>query len=71
MSKFRIRDKRESLELTLANVAERTKLDISTLSRIENNKFIPNRMQKIKIAKALECDPNDLLFPESHLAFGI
>lgn len=70
-AKFTIRQRREAVGMTLTDLEENCRIDKSLLSRIENNKYIPNTIEKKKIARALQCDPNDLLYPAVILSYGI
>jgi transcriptional regulator with XRE-family HTH domain len=57
----KVRQRREALGLTQDQVAEMTRLDQSTISRIERGKC-PSDEQKMLLAAALRATP-DLLFP--------
>lgn len=65
-----VREKRKKLDLRLVDIAGTTGMDTSVLSRIENNKQIPNGVQKRNIAEALGCDVSDIRFPRAILAYG-
>lgn len=58
----RIRDRREELELTQAELAKKLKISISYLSKIENEKTPINVKLAIKIARALRTTVEDIFF---------
>ncbi len=52
---------REYRELTLKNVSDATGIDVTTISRIENNKRDPSIKQVKSIAQALKIEVTDLI----------
>lgn len=58
----RIRDRREELELTQAELAKKLKISISYLSKIENEKTPINVKLAIRIARALRTTVEEIFF---------
>jgi transcriptional regulator with XRE-family HTH domain len=57
----RIKTLRESKSISLAEMAERTGLDIEQINRVEENKDLPSLAPLIKIARALGVRPGTFL----------
>jgi transcriptional regulator with XRE-family HTH domain len=57
----KIREKRISLGLTQQSLADNSNLDISSISKIENNRATPSLKALERIAKALDTSIIDLL----------
>lgn len=57
----RLRQARESLKLTQAEVARKSGLGRSAITHYENAKAVPGGMELIKLAQALETTPNFIL----------
>ena len=56
-----LKEKRENLELQLQDVQTKTKISLSILSRIENEKRMPTKNQLIQLAELYNCDKQKLL----------
>jgi putative transcriptional regulator len=57
----KIKNLRESQSLTQIQLAESVNADISTISKIENNRSNPSLPMLYKIAKVLDCTPDQLI----------
>lgn len=63
----KIKERRLALGLTQEELAKRLGYkDKSAINKIELNKNDINQNKLVRFAKALECDPNDLLETPSH-----
>lgn len=60
----KIRNRREELGLTQPELAEKSKLSQSWISRIESDKFIPSAATLIVLAVSLDLAPNEFLKEE-------
>jgi DNA-binding Xre family transcriptional regulator len=49
------------LELTQRQLSVRAEMDASNVSLVENDRITPGTETLVKLARALECTPNDLL----------
>ena len=67
----RIREKRKSKGITLAQLAERVGVTASAISQYERGKLDPTRAVSFKIAIALECRLEDILSSEDIARYGI
>ncbi len=56
-----LKEKRENLKMQLQEVQSKTKISLSILSRIENNKRLPTRPQLLKLAQLYNCDEHKVL----------
>lgn len=56
-----LKEKRENLEMQLQYVHSKTRISLSILSRIENNKRLPTKPQLLQLAKLYNCDKHKLL----------
>jgi len=57
--------------MTQRELADRVGVDSSIISRIENNKFIPDEYLRQRIAEALGVSISDIAFPEAIIARGV
>ena len=57
-----IKNKRKNKSWTQADLAKKSGIDSTLLSRIENNAYFPSNSQIIKISESLEIDTNYLFF---------
>ncbi|WP_195603838.1 helix-turn-helix domain-containing protein [Clostridium tyrobutyricum] len=57
----KIKKLRENQSLTQIQLAESINADISTISKIENNRSNPSLPMLYKIAKVLDCTPDELI----------
>jgi putative transcriptional regulator len=58
----RIREAREALALTQAELAGRVGVSRKTINTVENGVFVPSTVIALKLAAALECRVEDLFF---------
>ena len=56
-----MKELREAKGLLLLDVHKKTKIDLSHLSRIENGKRLPTKIQVIQLAKLYKCDKEKIL----------
>lgn len=56
-----LRERRETLSLQLQDVQAKTKIDLTVLSRIENDKRFPTKPQLLQLAQLYECDKHKVL----------
>jgi len=56
-----LREIREEKGFQLQEVQEKTKINLTILSRIENGKRLPTKKQAIELANYYSCDPNKIL----------
>lgn len=57
----KLRRRRFAAGLTLTALAERSGMNLSTLSGYENGKHSPSPRSLVRMAKALGCEPADLM----------
>lgn len=57
----KIKKLRENQSLTQIQLAESINADISTISKIENNRSNPSLPMLYKIARVLDCTPDELI----------
>ena len=57
----KIRNRREELGLTQPELAEKTKLTQGSISRVENDKFIPKASTLLLLASSLKLPAKELL----------
>ena len=58
----RLREKREAVGWTQAELAERIGVSRKTVNTVENGVFIPSTVVALKLAGALGCAVEDLFF---------
>ncbi len=68
---MKLRSIRRGNNWTLAEVAERTGIPVSTLSRIENDQVSPTYDQLTRLSDGLELDIAQLFSPETPAAAGV
>ena len=56
-----LKEKRENLEMQLKDVQSKTKIGLSILSRIENDKRMPTKPQLLQLAQLYNCDKHKVL----------
>ncbi len=56
-----LKEKREHLEMQLQDVQSKTKIGLSILSRIENDKRLPTKPQLLQLAQLYNCDKHKIL----------
>lgn len=56
-----LKEKRENLEMQLQDVQAKTKIGLSILSRIENDKRLPTKPQLLQLAQLYNCDKHKVL----------
>jgi adenine-specific DNA-methyltransferase len=56
-----LKEKRENLEMQLQDVQAKTKIGLSILSRIENDKRLPTKHQLLQLAQLYNCDKHKVL----------
>lgn len=56
-----LKEKRENLEMQLQDVQSKTKIGLSILSRIENDKRMPTKPQLLQLAQLYNCDKHKVL----------
>lgn len=57
----KIKKMRENQSLTQIQLADKVNADISTISKIENNKSNPSLPMLYRIARVLDCTPDELI----------
>lgn len=67
----KIKKLRESQSLTQIQLAESINADISTISKIENNRSNPSLPMLYKIARVLDCTPDELIKNTEIKSFNI
>lgn len=61
MTEIRIKERREALKMTQAELAEKSGLSRATISAIENNGLSDIKVSTLKaLAEALRCKPHSL-----------
>lgn len=66
-----VKDKRKALGLTQTELGLAARMDPSRVSLLENGKYAPNGHEQKRIARALQCEAEDLLFPYTYIALGV
>ena len=56
-----LRVKRAELDMTQAELAEKSGVNIATINSYENSGYMPGADKLVALAEALGCTPNDLL----------
>jgi len=70
MYKKTVKEIRKAKGWNLKDLSAEAKLDSSLLSRLENNRLILKSEEKDRVARALGCSVEDVLFPEAIIAYG-
>lgn len=71
MGKYTVKQKRMELQMTLADLQKACRVDTSLLSRLENGRYVPTVDEQRRIANALGCTSEEILFPQLKTAYGI
>ncbi len=66
MTKYKIRERREALNMSQIQLSQKSGICRATLSLLENGAEIDIKVSTLNaLAKALKCSPASLFYPES------
>lgn len=66
-----VKERRRAMGMDQRGLGKAAGMDSSRISLLENKKYVPTVHEQRRIATALDCQADELLFPTAILAFGI